>query len=147
MLQTTDGCGSNVGTPKWLALLNGKKDQNLRSISWWFNFDVTSRSAVVLILVNPPTRTVGRHPRRNLTSPPPGFSKQKAPSAAREQLRVEALSKQSGTGGAEALAMGMGQHPNRLAPGFHIHQLNHKNRKPKMGGAHVGMGQIDENGW
>ena len=25
--------------PKWLAQVNGNLDYNLRSISWWFNFD------------------------------------------------------------------------------------------------------------
>ena len=29
----------NMVTPKWLALLNGFMDCNLRSISWWFIFD------------------------------------------------------------------------------------------------------------
>ena len=28
-----------LGTPKWVALVSGNMDQNLRSISWWFNFD------------------------------------------------------------------------------------------------------------
>ena len=29
----------NNGYPKWLALVTGNKKYNLRSISWWFNFD------------------------------------------------------------------------------------------------------------
>ena len=29
----------NMVTPKWLALVSGNMDQNLRSNSWWFYFD------------------------------------------------------------------------------------------------------------
>ena len=30
---------NNRVTPKWVALVSGNMDQNLRSNSWWFNFD------------------------------------------------------------------------------------------------------------
>ena len=39
----TDSDHMTVGqqyVPKWVALVNGNKDSNLRSISWWFNFQV-----------------------------------------------------------------------------------------------------------
>ena len=31
-MDATNGCGSKIGTQKWLALVNGKKDSNLRSL-------------------------------------------------------------------------------------------------------------------